>query len=161
MTARNGAPTSRRRGGASTSSAATGRATSAGIEFGPTANGKYYVSMNAHRGSRPAKTKWLKAVTPYDEYQLFAVADDHDDQCSKGHYWSFGDSDGSKILGGGDERLGKHPRTSNEADPWHGYPVSPRATGDKDAPSDDLVTQWLQESRITRTFARRIRDRRI
>ena len=117
--------------------------------------------MYAHRGSRPAKTQWLRAVTPFDEYQLFVVADTHGDRCPNGHYWTFGDREGRTVLGGGGERLGKHPRTTNTADPWHGYPVSPRTTGDQDAPSDDLVAEWLQGDRITRTFARRIRDRRI
>jgi hypothetical protein len=33
-----------------------------GIQFGPTPNGKRYISLNAHRGARPGKSMWNRAI---------------------------------------------------------------------------------------------------
>lgn len=132
-----------------------------GIRFGPTPNGKVYISLNAHRGARPWKTVWNPNITPQMEYGLFERSDVGDWTDPRGHYWSFAAKDGSVCTGQTRERLAKHPKVSNATDPWHGYPVSPLRTGDADAPADDLVAFWLKGDVITRTFARRILDRRI
>ncbi|MGW1450991.1 hypothetical protein ACWCO3_22280 [Micromonospora sp. NPDC002411] len=139
----------------------TGDARSDGILYGPTANGKLYLSMFTHRGARPVKTAWHRNVSPEDEYDLFCRSDDGDWKDERGHYWSLGKEDGSTELGMTGERLAKHPSNANAGVPWHGYPVSPRRRGDADSPTDQLISRWVEDGVITRSFARRIRDRRI
>jgi hypothetical protein len=138
-----------------------GKAVFGGIEFGPTPSGKMYISLNAHRGARRGKSIWHSNISPMQEYGLFARSDQNDWFDIRGHYWSFASSDGLTPTGTARQVLAKHPCISNLSDPWHGYPVSPKQTGDADAPADELVGVWLDSKVITRTFARRIRDRRV
>jgi hypothetical protein len=138
-----------------------GKAVTGGIQFGPTLNGKVYISMYAHRGSRRGKSIWHVDISPAKEYELFETSDKHDWVDERGHYWSFASADGLTPTGTDEQRLAKHPSVTNSSDPWHGYPVSPKQTGDADAPPEPLVTVWVETGTITRTFARRIRDRRV
>lgn len=132
-----------------------------GVYYGPTETGKCYVSMYTHRGTRPKKTRWSSKVAPDDEFLLFKVSDENSYVDARGHYWSFGDSEGRLVLGSDDERLAKHPAVSNDFDRWHGYPVSPKRSSDGDAPTDDLVIKLRDAGKISRTFAARILRRRI
>jgi hypothetical protein len=139
----------------------TGKAIVGGIKFGPTLNGKMYISLYAHRGARKGKSIWHIDISPMQEYRLFETSDKNGWADTRGHYWSFASADGSVPTGTEGQRLAKHPGVTNPSDPWHGYPVSPSQTGDADAPTDNLVSIWLESRVITRTFARRIRDRRV
>src|SRR5947209_5127455 len=104
--------------------AAQGNVVKAGIQFGPNGSGKLYLSMFAHRGGNPRKSKWLDSVAPPTEYDVFCRADE-DDRCdSAGNYWGMLDVEASP-LGTRGERLAKFPRNKVPAAPWHGYPVSP------------------------------------
>lgn len=131
-----------------------------GLLFGPTSSGKHYVSLYSHRGNHPTKSQWHRDVPPQDEYELFEVSDDSGWSDTKGNYWSLRNGGGSP-LGTRDERIAKHPVTSNPHDPWHGYPASPAVKGPGDAPSDDLLDRWLHDRVITRAMHRRILRRRI
>lgn len=136
----------------------TGTPTQAGIEFGPTPNGKTYISLYAHRGANPVKSAW--AIPPEDEFAMFSAADAGDWFDADGHYWSL-QNRGTSVVGAKGEHLARHPRTQNPSDPWHGYPVSPRRNGAVDAPPDALVERWLVEDVVDRTFARRVQRRRL
>lgn len=134
--------------------------TSSGIEFGPNASGKFYIALNAHRGSRPDKSRWLPLIRPVQEYKIFCIADSNDWRCSRGHYWGIA-SGGSTVLGFHGERLSKFPRNTNTASPWHGYPVSPRVGGDRDSPEDILVEKWIEDGTVAKSFGRRVQRRKI
>lgn len=137
-----------------------GTASSGGILYGPTASGKRYLSMYAHRGANPQKSEWHQDVPPDDEYALFETADDQAWMDINGDYWSLRDG-GALPVGTRDERIAKHPKTSNARDPWHGYPASPAEKGSADAPAADLLDRWLDEGVIGRPMHRRILRRRI
>jgi hypothetical protein len=130
-----------------------------GIHFGPTPNGKRYVSLYNHRQANRGKSVWLKSVRPADEYQMFSDADNYDWYDTRGNYWSL--RDGGAEVGTRGERVAKHPVTTNPTDPWHGYPASPNQKGAGDAPPDPLVEGWLADGLVTRTFARRLQRWRL
>ena len=132
-----------------------------GIVFGPTANGKAYVSVYYHRRNDPQGRKncWHPDVLPPAEYSLFEQADVADWSDPAGHYWGFG-ARGRLQLGTRGERLAKFPRTTNATDPWHGYPVSPRDDYD-DTPPDDLVNRWIDSDQIDKAVGRRIQRQKI
>jgi hypothetical protein len=140
----------------------TGNAMPPGICFGPTNSGKMYISVYKHRGSGSSeyKNQWASSVPPQMEFTIFCSSDDGDWYDAQGHYWGV-HNEGNTILGCGKERLAKFPRTSNASDPWHGYPVSPLDTGEKDAPPDDLVENWISTGVIPRRFGRRIQRRKV
>jgi hypothetical protein len=139
----------------------SGRPGAGGIYFGPTCNGKQYLSLYDHRGSRPGAAVWHPSISPQDEFDLFNQSDGQDQQDGKGHYWSFAHPNGDLPVGSNRERIAKHPSVTNANDPWHGYPSSPKRRGDADAPDDDLIDQLEAAGKITRAFAQRIRTRRI
>src|SRR4051812_48659731 len=85
-----------------------GTAAQDGVHFGPTASGKFYVSMYTHRGTRPNKTSWDSTVSPAEEFKLFCCSDDNNWRDGRGHYWSHKDG-GASELGTGGERIAKHP----------------------------------------------------
>ena len=140
----------------------TGIVMPSGIKFGPTNKGKWYISVNHHRGAglQKYKNKWSLSVPPPMEYAIFCSADDGDWRDVQGHYWGV-HNQGSTILGCRGEKLAKFPCTSNVSDPWHGYPVSPLERGDNDAPPDDFVENWISTGVISKTFGRRIQRRKI
>jgi hypothetical protein len=133
-----------------------GTAIQAGIAFGPNNSGKRYVSVYAHRGNRPQKSKWV--VAPQQEYGLFCAADDGNWSDDNGNYWSLHDN-GQAVLGMMGERLAKFPFTAAD-EPWHGYPVSTRE-GDENSPPDFLVERWIASAVVSKTFGRRIERRKI
>ncbi len=140
----------------------SGTATSSGILFGPNNSGKMYISVYNHRGSgsRVYKNQWLSTITPAIEYTIFCDADDGNWKDYNGHYWGVHNR-GITVLGDCREHLSKFPKTSNLTDHWHGYPVSPRESGDKDAPPDDFVESWISIGVVSKTFGRRIQRRKI
>ena len=134
--------------------------TESGILFGPNASGRTYLSVFTHRGSRPQKNRWSPDVPPPMEYRIFCAADRGNWQCYRGHYWGLHDG-GKTVLGYCGERLCKFPCPSNDSDPWHGYPVSPMADGDRDTPPDELVEHWIQTRVITRLLQRPVRAKNV
>jgi hypothetical protein len=130
-----------------------------GIVYGPTANGKTYVSLYYHRRDDRSgrKSCWHPDVLPPAEYAIFEQSDVGGWTDAAGH-WGFG-ARGRLELGTRGERLAKFPRTTNSTDNWHGYPVSPR-DGD-DAPSDDLVNRWIDSDQIEKAIGRRIQRQKI
>ena len=141
---------------------AIGTATSSGIHFGPNLAGKFYLSLYYHRGSNRSalKNKWHPEIKPPLEYQIFCNTDRENWYDSTGHGWGMR-SRGDVIIGVQDERLCKFPYTSNESDPWHGFPVSPMENGDSDAPSDEFIDNWILSGAISKTFGRRIQRRKV
>jgi hypothetical protein len=140
--------------------------TVAGLLYGPRAgSGKRYLCSNHHRGARRGgghKHEWHPVnVPPFVEYRLFCRADDKDWFDSDGHYWGFGNYQGKMILGTNKERLCKFPLPSNATDAWHGYPVSPMQEGDKDAPPDEFIEEWIAKNFISKVFGRRIQRRKV
>ncbi len=107
------------------------------------------------------KNCWHHLVSPHGEYEIFSTSDERNWNDANGHYWGFGDREGQIEVGESGERICKFPMNSNATDPWHGYPVSPAQTGDRDAPPDELISRWLIDNAITRVFARRIQRRKI
>ncbi len=130
----------------------------AGIRYGPTCNGKVYLSLFNHRGRRPNKSCW--AVTPNEEYVLFCTADREDWRDGNGHYWGMGDR-ALETVGTKGEKLCKFPKPSNAHDPWHGYPVSPYANGDADRPPSAIIEHWYGTGMISRTSKAKIYSNRI
>lgn len=129
------------------------------MEFGPTASGKTYLSMYAHRQPGNRKSTWSGSVPPVDEYGIFAAADAGGWKAD-GHYWGVRDESGS-ALGMGGERLAKFPRNRVPIAPWHGYPVSASTSRGASFPSDRLVERWIEQGTVTRSFGRKIQRRRV
>jgi hypothetical protein len=127
-----------------------------GVLFGPTAEGKSYLSMYAHRGANRRKSQW--DIPPESEYDIFSRSDDDDWLDGDGHLWGAIDATGSP-LGTRGERLAKFPHTALRI-PWHGYPVSPASGRDSEMPPDELVERLRDDGRLTRTFARKLQTRR-
>jgi hypothetical protein len=144
------------------SSASAGKATQDGIEFGPTANNKLYLSLFYHRGNpgNSNKSIWTDEIKPYDEYLIFVKADDEEWFDDSGHYWGMRDG-GIVVLGKHGERLCKFPHNRKQTVPWHGYPVSPLERGEDDSPPDELADKWLELGAISRVIHRRILRRKI
>lgn len=133
-----------------------GTANAKGISYGPSPNGKKYDSLDTHRGANPNKSQWTDTVTRDQEFEIFCVSDEKIWCCDKGHYWSVGNPQGTTVLGTKGERLAKFPKTQNDSDPWHGYPVSPRLRGSDDSPSDHFIKQWISAGAISETFGKRL-----
>ena len=131
----------------------------AGVLFGPTANGRSYLSLNAHRGQNPKKSQWALDLRRAAEFGIFEAADAADHRDANGHFWGVRDSDGSP-LGTHGERLAKFPRTQNEFDPWHGYPVTPMSGRDSELPTDTIIEQMIDQGFVSRTYGRKIQRRR-
>ena len=138
-----------------------GVATSSGIRFGPNSSGKFYLCLYYHRGNnRPEKNKWHPEIKPQLEYQIFCNTDRENWYDRIGHGWGM-HNQGDTIIGFQGERLCKFPRTSNESDPRHGFPVSPMENGDDDTPSDEFIEHWILMGAISKTFGRRIQRRKV
>jgi hypothetical protein len=137
-----------------------GVASAAGIHFGPTANGKHYLSAFMHRGSGPPdKSVWDPSISPVVEYGIFEVVDIKDWRCARGSYWGFLNG-AMTTIGRAGERLCKFPHTANQSDPWHGYPISPRARETDEVPMG-VVKQWSASGVITESIVRRILRHKI
>jgi hypothetical protein len=137
------------------------RATPDGLEYGPTVNGKMYLSVSKHRGkSSPHKNIWSSAISRDTEYGILCSSDEYDWYDQKKNYWGVLEK-GEAILGERGERICKFPCTSNEQDPWHGYPASPREKGQGDAPPDSLVEQWIKDDVIKKEIGRKIQKLKI
>lgn len=130
-----------------------------GLLFGPTTNGKTYLSTYDHRGRNRVKSRWANAVPPPEEYAIFERADDEQQSDTDGHYWGVRDPQGS-VLGAQGERLAKFPHNAVASAPWHGFPVSPANGRRSEIPPDDLVEKLVDAGAISRTLGRKIQRRR-
>jgi hypothetical protein len=137
----------------------SGTPSAQGIAFGPTASGKMYVSLFAHRGANPAKSCSTASTPPHAEYGIFNESDRRAWHDTSGHYWGVQDG-GRTIIGTRGERLAKFPRTAIPS-PWHGFPVSPYARGSVDAPPDDFVEAWIESGAVSKTIGGKIERRKI
>jgi hypothetical protein len=135
----------------------TPAAQEAGLQYGPTASGKLYLSVYAHRGANPRKSCW--EVSPEDEYGIFETADDKNRSDADGDYWGTRDADGT-ALGTRGERLAKFPHNGVPAVPWHGYPVSPASGRGSESPPDEFIDALIEEGAMSRTFGRKLQRRR-
>lgn len=137
------------------------QATPDGLEYGPTVNGKMYLSVFKHRGkSSQHKNIWSSAITPDMEYEIFFSSDEYDWCDQNQNYWGVLEK-GETRLGEKGERICKFPCTSNEQDPWHGYPASPKEKGPGDSPPDSLVEQWIKDDVIKKEIGRKIQKLKI
>src|SRR5215472_13444991 len=126
---------------------AAGTPMTSGILFGPSANGKNYLSVYAHRGSHWGKSQW--SIPPNHEFGIFDRADQSNWVDNVGNYWGV-DGATANAIGTRGEKLSHFPCTSNAHDPWHGYPVSPLEDGDRASPPDYLVEDWISHGVVTR-----------
>lgn len=139
----------------------SGMAISGGVLFGPNASGKTYISLDQHRGvADDQKSTWHDGFARPAEYELFSTADAREWLDEKGNYWAVHNG-GLTVLGSRGEHIAKFPRTSNNRDPWHGYPVSPKRRGLVDLPPDYCVERWEATEAIDRVWARRIRGFKV
>lgn len=118
----------------------------------PLANGKSYITLVKHRGGPSEFSQW---AIPFDEeVSLFCRAVE-DSWCdSKGNFW--GILPDAVQLGQKREVISKFPKTSNDGDPWHGYPVSP-LNGKNETPHHTIVNEWhIKYGLISRTVRKRI-----
>ena len=137
--------------------------TSDGLKYGPTANGKRYLSVFKHRGNGSTKHKNIWCISPDIEYEIFCNSDKHNLIDTSKNYWGVLNN-GKEKLGVKGERLSKFPYTSNTQDPWHGYPVSPVEERKRNAlPSnfDLLIEQWIKDEIITKEIGRKIQKEKI
>jgi hypothetical protein len=132
-----------------------------GVAFGPNAKGKHYVSLFKHRGSgdRTKKSCWLPLVSPPDEYGIFCSSDANEWYDAKGNYWGVRNS-AAEPLGTDGERLAKFPATSNESDPWHGYPTSLLAT-ERGGPDDATIDRMAASDQISVVVKAKLMRRKI
>jgi len=139
-----------------------GVATISGVLFGPNGSGKSYISLYSHRGTGSSRYKhqWVSLIPPLMEFSIFCTADTANWRDPSGHYWGLYNS-GATVLGTRGERLCKFPKNTNENNPWHGYPVSPREDGDKDAPPDMFVENWIAHGVVSKIIGRRIQRRKV
>jgi len=124
-----------------------------GIPFGPTANGKRYISLYIHRGHRPQKSKWC--IEPQGEFDTFSSADQGNWNCPRGHYWGVLGND-AQTVGQDGERICKFPSNPNVQIPWHGYPI-PILDNGNSAPPDDLVDRWMDQGIVNRAIGNKIK----
>jgi hypothetical protein len=136
--------------------------TSAGLGYGPTGTGKMYLSVYKHRGSgsRQHKNCWSVDISPDMEYEIFSSSDDNHWHDEGFNYWGILDL-GRTVLGSQGERICKFPCTTNEQDPWHGYPASPKDKGVSDAPPDLLIETWIKKDIVTKEIGRKIQKLKI
>lgn len=144
---------------------APNQVTPAGLEYGPTANGKMYLSVYKHRGSgsRRDKNMWSSDISHDTEYDIFCFADEHNLYDNSWNYWGVWEK-GQAILGEKGERVSKFPSTSNQQDPWHGYPVSLVEERRRKALPRDfdlLVENWIRDEIITKEVGRKIQKEKI
>src|SRR6185312_17356766 len=90
--------------------------------YGPTTNGKYYISKPDHRkNSRSGgqKTKWC--IDEDQEFSVFkpACEDFNSWFCRKNNCIFAVVDNGQITLGKSGEKLAKFPNVSNGTDPWH------------------------------------------
>ena len=130
----------------------------AGVSFGPTPNGKHYISLYIHRGHRPARSKW--SIAPVDEFAIFGLADAGDWYAVPGHYWGVSGPQANTI-GQAGERVCKFPFNQNAQLPWHGYPVSLQDDRRNDSPPDILIYKWMILGVVSRTIGNKILRGRI
>lgn len=113
--------------------------------FGPTSTGHYYKPAPYHNKAaqkRDDKTKWI--LKQGEQYEVFRIGDEH--------YWYTNEptgifsilENGKEVFGDKGERIAFFPRTQNEKDPWHGYPVPSNSV------PDEIAEKWLKESVIER-----------
>lgn len=130
-----------------------------GLLFGPTVNGKVYLSAYDHRGRDRSKSTWAGDLPPPEEYSIFARADAADHADTNGHYWGVRNVVG-QVLGSRGERLAKFPFNATPAVPWHGYPVSPASARASEIPPDELIETFIGTGVVSRTFGRKLQRRR-
>jgi hypothetical protein len=130
-----------------------------GLIFGPTANGRTYLSSYDHRGRNYSKSCWADDLDPPEEYSIFYGADAAGHSDVAGHFWGVRNAEGAK-LGTRGERLAKFPFNAVPVVPWHGYPVSPANGRASEIPPDDLVATLIRAGAVTRTLGRKIQRRK-
>jgi hypothetical protein len=134
--------------------------TSDGYEYGPTVNGKMYLSLFYHRGNGSKKDKHMWCVLPDHEYDIFFNSDKHDMYDSTQHYWGVLER-GKVKIGERGERISKFKYPSNPMDAWHGYPIFPaeekKGTRNALPPDfDDLIAKWIKSNLIARELGKKI-----
>jgi hypothetical protein len=137
----------------------TAASTPDGLIFGPTANGRMYLSTYEHRGRNRVKSRWADDLDPPEEYSIFDRADASDHSDSNGHFWGIRDPPGA-VLGTRGERLAKFPFNAVPAVPWHGFPVSPASGRASEIPPDELVDFMIGAGAISRTLGRKLQRRK-
>lgn len=119
--------------------------------FGPTSQGHYYKPAPYHNRTaarRADKCKWC--LRKNEQYEVFRLADENfwEDNTLEGLY-SVVDN-GNEALGQLGERIAFFPKTQNEDDARHGYPVSNPPI------SDDLIELWHTTNVIDTIFYKRL-----
>ncbi|MEH2057104.1 MAG: hypothetical protein V7K97_13265 [Nostoc sp.] len=84
----------------------TNLVTPAGLEYGPTVNGKMYLSMFKHRGIGSRKHKNMWCILPDTEYDIFCNSDKGNLRDASQNYWGVLQN-GQVTLGEKGERISK------------------------------------------------------
>jgi hypothetical protein len=126
--------------------------------FGPTLNGKMYISLNQHRHfAHASRNRWAQLCPPQHEFATFSAADLNDWRDSRPHLW--GIQPGLSVLGCDGECIALFRRPTNKPpDPWHGYPVSALDRGREyeHRPEPRLVDVWVESGLINTRQGNRI-----
>jgi hypothetical protein len=112
----------------------------------------YYHRRNA--SFREGKTRWV--IKENEEFDLFNQADKSNWFCTKlDGYLSFDLV--LKIIGEHGQVLAFFPKTQNDSDPYHGFPIH---SWEK-LPSDELLDNWVKFEHISSVTKRRIERQMI
>ena len=122
-----------------------------------------YLSLAKHRhNAANDANKWGQHISADRERRIFSNSRVESWADDEGHYW--GACDGLALLGVDPKhRYAKFPKTSNDTDDRHGYPVSARDRRREveHTPPNSVVTQWEKMELISRREAIAIMRRKI
>lgn len=122
-----------------------------------------YLSLAKHRHNAPNNAnKWGQHISADKERRIYSSSRTESWTDEEGHYW--GACDGLPSLGvDSKHRYAKFPRTSNETDDGHGYPVSARDRRHEveHTPPNNVVMQWEEMELISRREAIAIMRRKL
>lgn len=116
---------------------------------------KGYTVNEQHRGMLPLHQKSQWRVDEWEELRLFFLAYKNEWICNKNHLWSLSES--FSVLGEdskGELNLAKY--WSDHQNVWHGFPVSPKRTGDR--PPSEVLKDWMQKGFVKKREASKIAE---
>lgn len=123
--------------------------------------GSRYTSINYHRNHSGQGRKSAWSVSREYECETFCVAELGTWTDSSGNYWSLRE-DCQVVLGTQNQRVAFFGNRSNDADPWHGYPVSGRASVlEPRRVPDEVIERWFSEKVISRATRKRLLTGRL
>ena len=136
--------------------------TPSGLLFPARGGNSAYLSRTDHRSFAVGeRNKWAASCDRYCEYGIFCASENEAWRDSRPQLWGL--LPGLPEIGSDGERLAKFPDPPNEADAWHGYPVSAQDTKRAYAhrPEFSLIKRWICAGLIDDPQAARIRRGKV